>query len=549
MKIGLVSIDSKYIHTNLAIRYLKANLSYPSTLVEFTIKDSIESMMNQLTIEAYDVIGFSVYLWNVTIVKELTRRLKAERPVIIVYGGPEVSYDAPYYLTNTLVDYIICGEGELAFNQLIQSIQNKSPLCDVVNLAYRDNGIRQNPIIPIEPLSQLKSPYDWMTPEAIQSKIQYVELSRGCPFHCAYCLASLENSVRFFDLDTVKSTLISLMNQGANVFKFLDRTFNYNMKIALDLFDFLIENHPENTVFQFEITGDLLPETIIDHLNRHAPKGLFRFEIGIQSTHERTNQLVDRHQNNEKLFHNIKKIIEGNVIDLHLDLIAGLPDEDLNRFKLTFDTVYSLYAKELQLGFLKMLRGTKLRRNAHLYDYRYDENPPYEMIQNNVLSSSDVNEIHITESILELFWNKGFMNTSFQWLTQQVESPFDFMNTFGHELLEKGFDFHRYQLVDCFTRIDAYVKTTLPHHYVIYHDLLVMDYLRYAHIKPQVWWKPVLSKANKNEVLRRYHAIHKNERIDDLYKYGIVIERTNDYLIGLFYPDQRIIDTLKKETV
>jgi len=540
MKIVLVSIDSKYIHTNMALRYLRANLDMESALMEFTIKDSDDLIYDKITADQPNLIAFSIYLWNIEKAMRIIQKIKDNLQVIIVIGGPEVSFEPLYFMNQFPIDYIICGEGEFAFNDLVKRLNQCESVSTVSGLVYREeNQIKQNKVAVIQDLNQLKNPY--RNPNDIpnlSSRIQYVETSRGCPYHCSYCLASLENRVRFFDIERVKADLLYLMNNGAKTFKFLDRTFNLKVDFALELFRFIIENHQKDTIFQFEITGDLLPKSLIQYLNQNAPKGLFRFEIGIQSTHDATNIAVDRKQNNAVLFENIRLIQEAKIIDLHLDLIAGLPEENLERFVMTFDEVFSLNPKELQLGFLKMLRGTKIRLQANRYGYIYDSNPPYEIQANHVLSEFDIQEIHLTEEVLELYWNKGFMNHTIETLIKQVPSAFWFMNAFGHDLMNQPFDFHRFQLFDLFSLLSDYVLKTYPDFYPEIFDSLKYEYLIRSSIKPKIWWDNTLEKADKNAILKDFSKSHDTYNPNNLYKYAIVTPYQNKHLIVLYYPDK-----------
>lgn len=528
----------------MALRYLKANLSMESKLLEFTIKDDYSIIEDTLLSENPDIIAFSVYLWNVEKVVNLIESIKLKSNAIIVMGGPEVSYEPQYFMQNTKVDYIISGEGEIAFNQLVTSIESHSPIDQIPGLIYRKNDkIIQNPMKVIKNLDNLKNPYRMNEDiQKLRTRIQYIEMSRGCPFNCSYCLASLDNNVRFFDVERVKADILYLMANGAKTFKFLDRTFNYKISNALEIFDFIIKNHHDNTQFQFEITGDLLPTEIITYINEHAPKGLIRFEIGIQSTHEATNLSVNRIQNNEKLMRNIRLIQNGGVIDLHLDLIAGLPLEDLKRFSQTFDEVFQLYPKELQLGFLKMLRGTKIRNEAEKHGYIYDSKPPYEMQSNNILSKEDITEIHFTEDVLETFWNKGFMPITMRTLIENELSAFEFMNSFAHFLIDLQFNFHRYQLSDLFVKLSQFILQTNRNKNHIY-DIMKEEYLLKSPIKPHIWWKDIISKIEKNKLFHQIISNHPEIKIDDLYKYSTTINYKGQYLTIIYYPEtKRVIE-------
>ncbi|MDD3122858.1 MAG: DUF4080 domain-containing protein [Candidatus Izemoplasmatales bacterium] len=544
MKTLLIAIDSKFIHTNLAVRYLKANTTYETQIMEFTIKDSIAFILDKITKENPDIIAFSCYIWNIEMITHITNELKSKLNSIILWGGPEVSYDAFYYMDNSKVDYIIKGEGELAFHEFLSAVDKVISFSQVSGLMYReDNKIISNKEVIIKDLNQLKSPYRFDNDTSnIHNKIQYIETSRGCPFHCSYCLASLENNVRFFDIEKVKTEILYLVENGGKTFKFLDRTFNVLPKYAKEMFSFIIQNHPENASFQFEITGDILKEELIHFLNEKAPSNLFRFEIGIQSTNIKTNEAVLRIQNNKVLFHHIKLLKEGNIVDMHLDLIAGLPYETLQIFQMTFNEVFLMYAKELQLGFLKMLRGTLIRDEASKYGYVHQQMSPYEILNNDFLSKEDVLIIHEVEEILEIFWNKGFMNESVEWITRKVESVFSWFYQFSKFLHKRDFDFHRYQLDEVFSSIDDFVKETRASDHPHFTSLLKKEYLLRHSIKPKIWWNKNL--VSKNKHLREIQKEYPKYAIDDYYKYGVITPYDEDYLVVLYFPNETISFTV-----
>ena len=328
-------------------------------------------------------------------------------------------------------------------------------------------------------------------------------------------------------MDKVKEVILYLMHHGSKTIKFLDRTFNANKK-TLELFAFIIKNNNHQTVFQFEITGDILDRKIIDYLNENAPKGLFRFEIGIQSTNEETNLLVDRFQNNEKLFKNILLIQEGGIIDLHLDLIAGLPKEDLTSFKKTFNEVYNLGAKELQLGFLKMLKGTKIRREAAKYNYLYNLEAPYEIISNDSLSVADTKEIHLVEHMLDLYHNKGYFGKNLHQYILVTNDPYHFFKTIGEFYLQNSYPFRGYQIEDVYRRLFDFIKKEA----IIFN--LKKDYLLRSKIKPKIFWENNIEKAKKRKL---YEEIAKRNKltINTLYKHAVIINYQTSYFIVLYH--------------
>jgi radical SAM superfamily enzyme YgiQ (UPF0313 family) len=541
MKTLLISINAKYIHTNNAVRLLKANCDFDIDILEYTIKDSIEDIIKDIQVLTPDIIGFSAYIWNINIITEIIDNLSLDGSKIVV-GGPEVSYESMYFMRNHPIDYIIKGEGEIAFNILLDTLKNNKEISSVPSLTYWNKGkLHSNPIQEIKDLNQLNLPY-YFNEDAkhIPSKISYIESSRGCPYKCSYCLSSLEKTVRFFDTSKVKEAILYLMLNGAKTIKFLDRTFNANRN-TLDLLNFIIANNNGKTVFQFEITGDILDPNIINYLNENAPKGLFRFEIGIQSVNYETNTLVDRHQDNEKLFRNIKLIQDKEVIDLHLDLIAGLPKEDLDSFKNTFDTVFKLGAKELQLGFLKMLRGTKIRIEADKYGYEYEQKAPYEIIKNNSLSKNDIERIHIVEHMLEIHHNKGYFRNGMLEILLKQDSPFDYLLRIGTHYIENEFGFHRFQIEDVYKRLFPLLDQEDLY-------LIKQDYLLRSKIKPKLIFPVIKDKETRAllfSYLEKQHSIDRNV----LYKNSVILEHTQEYFVILYLQNKKSTFTIKKEDI
>lgn len=532
MKALLIGINAKYIHPNLAIRLLKKNTTYETDIKEFTIKDDISKIIDFINNSNYDVVGFSCYIWNIEIIKNIINNINKNK--IIMLGGPEVSYNPYDYIDNNLCDYVIKNEGEEAFHLLLSYLDNKCKLTDVPNLYY-NHGFTFDKLVD---LSKSKMAYDLL--DDLPNKIVYIETSRGCPYKCAYCMASLDNKVRFFDMEEIKKQLLYLQSKGARVYKFLDRTFNANKKF-LDLIDFIILNHKENESYQFEITGDLLKPEYIDYINNKAPKNLIRFEIGIQSTNINANLAVGRIQNNDLLFSNIIKIQDKGIIDLHLDLIAGLPKEDYTSFIKTFNDCLKLRPKELQLGFLKLLHGTRLYNEATLYDYVWDDKSPYEIKSNKYLSENDIKEIHYTEDSFDAYYNSYLMRNSMMVILDNENNPFMFFNGLGK------LDFKHKTLEHLFKTINDYVKD--KSYYNEIHSSLIIDYLNHFNLKPKAWWDEAISSKDKNIVLRNLYdkGLFNNLKIDDLYKYALVINLNDYYVIAIYKPNNKQIVKIKKD--
>ncbi len=539
MKILLVGINSKFIHPNLAIRYLKANCDYDTDIIEFTIKDKLDQIINNMKIDQYDIIGFSCYIWNIEIIIELLNHIKTNyQNKTIILGGPEISYEYDSYLTNELAHFILTGESEVSFNLLINAIHEKSDFDSVPNLAYiyKDEIIKTKSN-KIEDLNSLKSPYYFEDDyKDIKNKIQYVELSRGCPYKCSYCLASLEKGLRFFDMEKVFSDIDHLISKGARTIKFLDRSFNANKSIALRFFEKLISKDYPKTIFQFEINGDVLHKDIIDYLKDNLKPNYIRFELGIQSTNPIVNRAIDRKQNTEKLIANIKSLQETNVI-LHLDLIAGLPYEDLESFKNTFNEIFLLFPLELQLGFLKMLKGTKIRRESDLYKYKFDDGSPYEIIENMFITKEELKIIHKVETILEIYWNKSFMNNTIKSFISKGFKPFDFFLKFYNYHEEKNIPLTKYQLSDLFVNLKNYlIEDNIYNHEI--DDCLKLDYLLYNNIKPKIYWD---NQVNKQEVLREFFFYNQKYPIDLLYKYALVSHYKSGYIVVIYLEKEKSI--------
>ena len=515
MNIVLTTLNAKYIHTNLALRYLKASSQpqFDPQIIEYTIKDPAFNIVSDLFQKKPEIIGFSCYIWNIEETIKVIQMLKTVLPSVkIVLGGPEVSYDVHHWLRKVpQIDYIIMGEGEVSFKELLQYFNGEFTLDQVRGLAYLEDGkLKIHPQPPKIDLREIASPFRFEEDlPHLGKRIQYIETSRGCPFSCQFCLSSIEVGVRYFNREKIKEDIRFLMDNGAKTIKFVDRTFNISRSYAMEMFQFLIDEHKPGVVFQFEITADIMRPEVIQFLNDNAPKGLFRFEIGVQSTNDLTNDLVKRRQNFEKLTRTVTMVKEGGKIDQHLDLIAGLPEEDYHSFRKTFNDVFAMRPEELQLGFLKLLRGTGLRVEAEKYGYTYVDVSPYEIFSNNVLTFDDIVRIKHAEDVLEKYWNDHRMDNTIEYLVKEVfETPFDFFQSFGTFWENRGWSRIGHQLDDLFKRLWQFLTTLENVDLQIVASVMQLDYLSSMSFLPRkVWWDHKMAEDERKKFI---HAV-KNE--------------------------------------
>ncbi|RDI47691.1 B12-binding domain-containing radical SAM protein [Falsibacillus pallidus] len=539
MKIVLSTLNAKYIHMNLALRCLKsfAQPEFEAEIAEYTIKDPSMNIVSDLFSKKPDVIGFSCYIWNIEETITVIKMLKKIMPSVkIVLGGPEVSYDVIYWLERIPeADFIVIGEGEETFKQLLVELSGSMEISNVPGIGYMKEGKPAiNPQRNKLDLRELPSPFRFEEDiPHLSKRVIYIETSRGCPFRCQFCLSSIEVGVRYFDREKIKEDIRYLMNNGAKTIKFVDRTFNISRSYAMEMFQFLIDEHLPGTVFQFEITADIMRPEVIEFLNQTAPAGLFRFEIGVQSTNDSTNELVMRKQNFQKLTRTVSMVKDGGKIDQHLDLIAGLPEEDYHSFRKTFNDVFALRAEELQLGFLKMLRGTGLRIRADEHQYIYMDHSPYEILGNNVLSFDDIVRIKQVEDVLEKYWNDHRVDETIEYLVTNVfESPFDFFQAFGSYWDSQGWSRIGHQLEDLFKRLSLFLQEVYPSSLDVVEGLMMFDYIQNQKYKPRKpWWTHKLSKSEKSEIYQsilsdpeifgeEFMQLHLNEK--DLYKHTML---------------------------
>ncbi|STQ91889.1 radical SAM superfamily enzyme YgiQ (UPF0313 family) [Iodobacter fluviatilis] len=439
MSIILSTLNARYTHASLGLRYLLANmgdLQGQTQLAEFVIGTKTTEIVEQLLAKHPKIIGFGVYIWNVEETERVVAMLKRVAPQIkIILGGPEVSYESAEQSIVKLADYLITGWGEVTLPQLCKQIlQGPQPLMKT------HVGVQP-------PLNDLALPYSLYTDEDIAHRTLYVEASRGCPFKCEFCLSALDKTAWPFDLDVFLAEMETLYQRGARLFKFVDRTFNLNIKSSLKIMQFFLDKiaaHPDDPVFaHFEVVPDHLPEALKAGISQF-PAGALQFEIGIQSFNPEVQALVSRKQNNEKAADNISWLINHSHAHLHVDLIAGLPGEDMASFGRGFDQLYALRPHEIQFGILKRLRGTPIIRHTEDFGMVYDSFPPYTILANNVIDFATMQRLVRFSRYWDLVANSGrFANTLPVLLGH---SPFDRFMSFSDWLYQNTDATHRIAL-------------------------------------------------------------------------------------------------------
>ena len=439
MKILLTAINSKYIHSNLAVRYLKAftkDLDFQGDIKEFSINDRVENILEGIIEEKPDVVAFSCYIWNMEFVNRLAELIKLVDPNIeILYGGPEVSYEGKEFLENHEGEYVIVGEGEKTFREFVLYKLGEGKLEDIKGLNYkRDGKVFENPKRPEMDMNELVFPYTYE--EDINNKIVYYEASRGCPFKCKYCLSSVMHGVRFLDVERVKKELKYFMERGLKLVKFVDRTFNCNREYTVELLKYLSEQDTE-TRFHFEVAADLLTEEQIEILN-NAPKGRFQLEVGVQTTNNEVLHNINRYITYENIKEKVLKVASGKNVMQHLDLIAGLPGEDLESFKKSFNDVHAIRPDEIQLGFLKLLKGSSMREEAEKWGIVYSPYAPYEIIRSKDISYEELLLLKKVEAMVDKYYNSCKFNNVIKFFLNIYEKPFDFYYDLAMFFEEKG---------------------------------------------------------------------------------------------------------------
>ena len=449
-QIVLATLNARYSHSSFGLRYLLANMGrlQPQTkMLEFTINDNTVDMLSAILEYSPRIVGFGVYIWNVEQTARLIADLKRVQPGIkVVLGGPEVSYETEGQHIIALADYVITGEADNAFRQLCEQL--------LTNAGSESNSASGARVIyaPVPALDQIQLPYDLYSDEDIAQRIIYVEASRGCPFTCEFCLSALDIPVRQFDVDRFLSAMQSLLDRGARHFKFVDRTFNLNLRVSRAILQFFLDRSGDGLFLHFELIPDRLPESIRDLIVKFPP-GMLQFEIGVQTFNDEVSRLISRPQDNAKLEENFRFLRENSGVHIHADLIAGLPGESLESFGQGFDRLFGMRPQEIQVGILKRLKGTPIVRHNDSWQMVYSSSPPFEILSNRLLSYETLHRLRRFARYWDLIGNSGNFVGTVRLITDHQPSAFERLLQLSDWLYDQEQRRHGISLIRLFERL------------------------------------------------------------------------------------------------
>lgn len=414
-EIILTTINARFIHAAFGLRYLLANLGElqpKARILEFEIKQRALEIATEILAHSPRIVGFGVYIWNATLSAEVVSILKRVQPdLFVILGGPEVSHETLLQPIVQEADLVITGEADLKFAEVCRAILSKKT--DFPKVLHAE----------LPKFDQITLPYNLYSPDDLAHRVLYVEASRGCPFTCEFCLSSLDVPVRTVDLTQFLPSLKTLIEKGARVFKFVDRTFNLSLHTSRAILQFFLDHWKDGMFLHFEMVPDRMPETLIELLARF-PKGSVQLEVGIQTFNEETSKHISRRQNYTKLSNNLRLLRAQTGVHIHADLIAGLPGETLESFGTGFDRLLAMAPQEIQVGILKRLRGTPIIRHDKAFSMVYSPHPPYEILQNKDLSFADLNRLRRFARFWDLLANSGRFSETLPLLWKKEPSPF-----------------------------------------------------------------------------------------------------------------------------
>lgn len=508
-KILLTAINAKYIHSNLAVHSLIAYAKkYQDSLelAEYTINQSKDEILKGIFLKKPDVLCISCYIWNISFVKEIIREIHKILPDTVIWlGGPEVSYDARKVLMECPEVFgIMKGEGEETFLELAgYYVEEKGSLENILGITYHNTKtekISENPWREIMDLSKI--PFVYENLEGFEHKILYYESSRGCPFSCSYCLSSIDKKLRFRNLELVKKELQFFLDHQVPQVKFVDRTFNCNHTHAMEIWKYLVEHDNGVTNFHFEVAADLLNEEELQLISTMRP-GMIQLEIGVQSTNLKTIQEIHRKMDFSRVSTVVKRVQESHNVHQHLDLIAGLPWEDYESFGKSFDEVYALRPQQLQLGFLKVLKGSFMYEHAEEYGCCYQDKEPYEVLFTKWLSYEEVLKLKLVEEMVEVYYNSGQFIKTLQAVEKIFSSPFAFYEELGMFYEKKGYMKISHTRIRRYEILQEFLKEKDPEKEELYKQLMVYDLYSRENMKTRPLWARNLKPYTK--VFREFY--------------------------------------------
>lgn len=516
MKVLLVAVNAKYIHSNPAVYSLRAyackyepGYADQTAISEFTINQQEEVILSRIYKQKPDIAAFSCYIWNIGMIERITRELHKLLPETkLWFGGPEVSYDVNDGMLNRdFINGIIIGEGEQTFLELLQYyLDGTGRLSGIHGIAYREeNGsIRTTAKRALLELDAIPFPY--MGIGEFSNKIIYYETSRGCPFQCSYCLSSVEHGVRFRSMEMVREELGWFLEQRPAQVKFVDRTFNCSKGHAQDIWNYIKQNDNGITNFHFEISADLLRDEELNLLCTLRP-GLVQLEIGVQTTNPDTIRAIRRKTDLDRLKYAVDRLGEGRNIHRHLDLIAGLPFEDIHSFRNSFNNVYEMRPEQLQLGFLKVLKGASVDRG----DILYQSVPPYEVLSTKWLPYEELLKLKQVEEMVEVYYNSGQFTRTVAYLEHFFETPFDFYHELGKFYERKGLDGISHSRISRYANLLEFFKETVADQNTEgLKEIMVFD----LYLRENLKNRPLFAadQSNLKERLRDFYSDERNIR-------------------------------------
>lgn len=511
MKVLLTAINAKYIHSNLAVYSLRSYASdyeQDITIAEYTINQNVDDILTDIYKQHPDVLCFSCYLWNIVYVKQLIVEIKKVLPKTHIWlGGPEVSFNAVEMLGQyPQLEGIMRGEGEATFLELMQFWRGeKQTLEEVAGIVFRKSSGEDEPAVIVENprrtvLDLSEIPFVYHDMRKFENKIIYYESSRGCPFSCSYCLSSIDKCLRFRDIELVKRELQMFMEAEIPQVKFVDRTFNCKHDHAMEIWSYIAANDKGKTNFHFEVAADLLNEEELQLISSMRP-GLIQLEIGVQSTNPDTIQEIHRSMKFDNVKQAVNRVQAGKNVHQHLDLIAGLPFEDYKSFQNSFNMVYALQPEQLQLGFLKVLKGSHMYQRAGNYQLQYQERPPFEVLSTKWLTYDEIIRLKGIEEMLEVYYNSGQFQNTMRELETVFEDAFTMYEKLSMHYAENNLNMLNHSRITRYEILIDFALKCDKKNEERYRNTLIIDlYLRdNVKTRPEFAGQPAVSKEEATE--------------------------------------------------